>query len=330
MARLRYYLAILALLFCFNIVIVFWLVPVSRYLPTTQSPCPSAHTCPPCACDTSCPVTVPDIRALCHCPPPDPATPLDLDPPPVKHHQKGSGPPVNDTTPFKGYVISTKRDRYEHSAKILRACGIEPTLHPVVPLTAPVLLDEKHFLKADSVSTVVSNKYSHRSVMQRIAYDPSLSDNDWYFVFEDDVALMSPLQPSQVPNLLHAAIKEAQSVGFFYMGLCAPQCEGARKDIGSGVSMQRCTGRCMHSYAVSKWRAAWLYDELSLRLHDVKYVPASAYHYIDVLFHYAFQTYAVDQWPLLVGSGLVSPQDWSHVGIIYQDRNLFASEMGPM
>jgi len=221
----------------------------------------------------------------------------------------------NESSIWKGYVVSLNTDRWNHMEQLLPQCGVKPIrVVPLSPNARIVLLD------GGRASELVSSKYSHRDAMLRIAYDSSLPDDGWGLIFEDDVALQHQIAPTMVEPLLKYATHLSQEDGFFYLGVCRTTPCGSEIFEFQTVQMCRCTGRCAHAYAVAKWRAKWLFDELVLNIGQLK----GGSDALDVLFERGL---GIPN-PILVGSNIHEDGTPSeHVGIFYQDRKKYPSQL---
>lgn len=183
--------------------------------------------------------------------------------PPTDSSTTSSSP--NPNYEWKGYVISMDEERYNHTAALLRSVGIQPIHVQPVPLNSAILQLEFQLIAPQWPGFPIgalSNKYTHRLAQQKIACDPDLGDNDFSFVFEDDIALHRMIQPQNVAGVLRSAAQAAQSGGVMYLGMCGADCSHVNDVTVANVPASRCCGRCLHAYGVVKRRAAWLYEEL--------------------------------------------------------------------
>ena len=77
---------------------------------------------------------------------------------------------------------------------------------------------------------------SHKRVLQQIANWPSLEDDDWALVLEEDATLLPDLQlfsDEERKELLTSTIKRLKRYGhsgILYLGACSPQCDDKNED----------------------------------------------------------------------------------------------------
>jgi hypothetical protein len=230
--------------------------------------------------------------------------------------------------PLIAYVLSANQVRWESTEALLRRCGLRPVRVIPVPLTSPHIAQDPAILKHKEGSKMLSNKLTQLEIHGRIACDTSLGDYDASMIFEDDVALHENLDPALVVPAMRAGIVVAAAVGVVFAGLCHPACREDRGASGWAVpdtiAFAHCSGRCLHAYAVLKWRAAGLYDEL-VRTAKAKLKPS--YFALDAFTSLGARTWATR--PVFVGSNLVNEhaEQPDHLGIFWQDRRKFPSEM---
>ena len=147
----------------------------------------------------------------------------------------------------------------------------------------------------------------------------------WALILEDDIGIHPEIPPSALAQIVQDAISLAnkQDVGFVYFGVClepGETCKGANDDtvVGGNVSINGCTGattrRCTHAYGVRR-NLAVLLPTL------VRQVGTT----IDVAYESIFKSRSIPN--LVVGVNLPSPEWCSHIGILYQRAEFWASSL---
>jgi hypothetical protein len=153
-------------------------------------------------------------------------------------------------------------------------------------------------------------------------------DNQWSFVFEDDVDFIEPSKAS-LSNYINPLEELMQNPeiqlnhGVFYLGICGPTFpEGnaplLSKSANNTLSSHKGYGWCTHAMGLTTKRAKTFWVEISLYrpspeggmdLYLVEFCSRSKNHYYTL------------------GSNLHWPPGIGHVGIAFQDRGRFQSGM---
>ena len=159
--------------------------------------------------------------------------------------------------------------------------------------------------------------------------ETSTFDNEWSFVFEDDVNIVEPSRwilqnrSLSLPNyteilseLMHdSEVRNAH--GFFYMGICGPQYKTTKRPIETFHNMihhYRGHGMCAHAIAITKSRARTFWPTLS------SFRPNGDYP-MDVFINAVSVRSGMDFYTL--GANIEMPPRTGHFGIVYQDRKTF-------
>eukprot|EP01117_Protostelium_nocturnum_P013053 TRINITY_DN4841_c0_g1_i2.p1 TRINITY_DN4841_c0_g1~~TRINITY_DN4841_c0_g1_i2.p1 ORF type:complete len:324 (-),score=66.31 TRINITY_DN4841_c0_g1_i2:127-1098(-) len=242
------------------------------------------------------------------------------------------------TKKIKAYVLSMNASapRFVRTKKILEKCGLYVIHVQPIHHLDPFIVEQIH----PSQSTkVYSNRFTLRMVWDWINSDPTIDDMEVPFslIFEDDIQLNSKIKYKQVPELCKnaARIQQDTSVsGLFYMGTGLgrkwPLCDdtGATTSIFDGVGFSKCNGRLFHATGLLKYEGKWLNDRLNKFLD----VPKShfEYPYMDAVVQLAFANKPWCVCPTVIGYDLTDERSQKgalHVGIFFQDRDSFKSEI---
>ena len=232
-----------------------------------------------------------------------------------------------------GYVISTRQDRFQSTANVLRRCNITPKLlHPIAPDSDLVINAGKFKEEGKSMirfAKTLSNKLTHIKALQMIAKDPQLYNDSWGFVFEDDIAFNHGIDEENCANILSRAMEISIGTGYMQLGLCNPggQSCGPMVDKIDLAEVRHCCGLCAHAYGATKMTAEYIYT-LMYRRNPLSNVSNKQFYYFDQqMLMGCWNSPVVDQ-PLLIGSNIFTPGGtWGHVGLFKQDREKFPSEI---
>jgi len=195
-----------------------------------------------------------------------------------------------------------------------------------VPLTSP-RVQSKMFEKL-SDRQVYSNFLSHQKMWHAFVKNSSFEEEQWAIFMEDDAAFHPYVkgQQQKLKRVIEYLVMLGADDGFAYLGLCNQAfntsekyelCEPSihviqQRDQKYGIHYMRACGLCAHGYAVAKWRAMTLFE-------DIKSVCQFDYHFMDTFFN-CFALSRGGFW--LAGSDLTSHIDKGHYGILYQERDL--------
>jgi len=149
-----------------------------------------------------------------------------------------------------------------------------------------------------------NNRYqSHLLSFRRILEDALLEKEDWFYFFEDDIAICEPIQIDEIIKY------ENICDDFFYLGCCLPN---TARGIVTEHQIQdhivyKLHGdiRGSHALGISKKGAK----------HILDFLEKSRPHCADM-----FGITSVDLFVPCIRFNLVSPQHPGHRGIFYQDR----------
>jgi hypothetical protein len=228
----------------------------------------------------------------------------------------------------KAYILSVNEERYQSTSQLLWDLFLYPIRTKIVPFTSETIQHELNIdgNPAKPHQKILSNKYSHRLALQTIATDPDLAEDGWGFIFEDDIALADEVTPQKFQKMLTVAKLHAAESGFLYLGICAAKFYG-KEVYQSGFVFQKCSGPCAHAYGVTKWRAAWLYDELSLKIGHIG-LPKHELYFMDVYFRDGFALMPDERKAVCVGNvNKPSIGEHGHHGVIVQDRKRYPAEI---
>ena len=91
-------------------------------------------------------------------------------------------------------------------------------------------------------------------------------DNEWALFLEDDVDWHPDVKDRReaIADALAFGLQVAQKEGLAVLGWCEPQLGKLDFWHSEAVVVRRGNGMCAHAMAMTRWRAAMLYDELSL------------------------------------------------------------------
>jgi hypothetical protein len=189
--------------------------------------------------------------------------------------------------------LDPESERAVFSKKVLENIGFD------VILVKPILNDDK----------VLSNKISMQYIYSLIID----SQNDYTYVFEDDINIIEEIDLDEIIEY------EKISEMFFYLGLCEYGTEKEKKNKNTGIKINnhnvyRKDGLCrgLHAIGLSKKGAKSLLD-FSIKSKET---------YMDMILEKFSEIY-----PANVVRYDLESYIKGHKGIIYQDRIRFPSEI---
>jgi hypothetical protein len=206
------------------------------------------------------------------------------------------------------YVIttSTSQPRAQQTMRLLGGLGFSVT---------PVLAQPP--LTSSALSKVWSNR---NTIITTLQLHLRHSSSDWAYIFEDDIAVaavdVSAVEVSHFSSSSHSQ--------FQYLGVCVPP---YHIQAGENYGTSAC-GRCAHAMAISKKGIADLLDFVttSARPDFFGEVPQQQ-PYFDVIVESWCNERSDGGFPVLQGH-IISPQDESHRGAFYQDRQRWQTTIG--
>ena len=150
-------------------------------------------------------------------------------------------------------------------------------------------------------------------------------EHAWALILEDDIGVHPEVPPGALAQIVQDAISLAnkQDVEFVYFGVClepGETCRGGNDHtfVGGNVFINSCkrttTRRCTHAYGVRRNLAVLLPDL-------VRQVGTT----IDEAYESVFKSRSIPN--LVVGVNLLSPEWCSHVGLLYQRAEFWASSL---
>lgn len=260
------------------------------------------------------------------------------------------------------FVNSLNDTRFESATALLRRCGLTRVVR-----VWPVPPNEPSLVSASSnlVGGGLPSRFTLRSMSQQLsvrhawlsaALDPShgIPDDGYFLYFEDDIALDASVNPADVRDIIHAAASASRETGMFYLGLGCSLHHASEHNVGKlsnataafswwrdGISFSRTLGLWTHAVGIFKWRAQWLWDEVTDSLTsggtdslvtDIIDPAVTSVSLLGGLSHLL----PPHQWPVLAGSNLMShhrPLEQgcggdvdAGVGLFYQSSSKFPSQ----
>ncbi len=178
---------------------------------------------------------------------------------------------------------------------------------------------------------VVTQRYYSLTVawerlLHHIAHDVDMDDDDFAFIFEDDIALHEDLAPENATEAILHGMELARADGLLYLGACDFDCapwRGADHWVG-GVRFEKCASHCTHAMAITKGKAATLMQELHVSVLTELYVHGDGVRKAAFIIDQQLKMYSQHHngtWT--VGTNFFSPQDeWRMFafGAFYQDK----------
>jgi len=189
----------------------------------------------------------------------------------------------------KAYVLSVNPERARFSKQILTEIGFEVYVITALPHDNPV----------------VSNKISMISIYETIL----TLDDEWVYVFEDDINIHESVKLEEIIKYEHI------STAFFYLGLCETHYSlpvPVSDIIISNHPVYIKTGgvRGLHAIGISKLGARAL----------IEMARKSNYDYMDMILEQLSEIY-----PAPVVRYDLESYIGGHKGLFFQDRNKFPS-----
>lgn len=208
-----------------------------------------------------------------------------------------------------------------------------------------VIRTSQHFPNVDLGH--IATKYTFFDAWSTIGADPQLGDDDWAFIFEDDIAIAPPTPAETAaattsgkpiitnygPMLKEVMMsKQVRADGWIWLGICNPSLKPGTarlshypysKDVVNDFTSSRANGFCSHAHAVTRRRARTLITDFGIwsphHLNTSTLVP------IDHLLNHFFSERGPP--PYLFASHRQSPLSENHIGLIYQDRKQLKSKL---
>ena len=228
-------------------------------------------------------------------------------------------------------MISGTDERWQHTRNVLQAAGFaRPQRH------APVEVSQAHadaearrpYDAVVNTSSVVAQRQlairaTFFALFQAVALlpDSSLAEDDFAFMFEDDVAVHPGINRRKLANILDFGSSLARKDGLLYLGSCAPQCDGTHTRTHDDVTYAKCSCFCTHALAITRRRARGLAMALHDNMVEHGIVSPISHVHDELLRHYSMSTNL--SW--VAGTNLVSPENAGHFGAFYQNRLRFPS-----
>lgn len=193
----------------------------------------------------------------------------------------------------KAYILTCDKqsERAKHSEYLLSSIGFDVILCDVVHFPACV---------------ATSNLMSMINIYQRI----SQSDDEWSYVFEDDLNYLEPITLSEIIEY------ESISDHLFYLGCCMADISRVNK------TKNLINGHTVHTINKTACLHALAFKKSSINLI---YTYIEKYSYLKFLDQIIGDKFVGDHGANVVRYDLTSPQECGHRGIIYQDRIKFPS-----
>ena len=224
---------------------------------------------------------------------------------------------------FTANVISLDRKsaRFTHTVQLLQRLQIV-SLHVVPPLQDSEVVMREVRKWNGTLPGPMSLKLAHFSIWNAFAANNSFLDSDFMLVFEDDIEMSSSVSQQDVVEVIESAARLSEyGSGFFYLGLCEPRCELATSQVLKSIVYTDCFGLCSHAYGLFKWRSKTLQRDL-----EVFRPRGNLEDDIDQLLFAGFSKSPI--FPILAASNLSDGRaHLGHVGIFYQDRQSFPTEL---
>ncbi|CAF1416860.1 unnamed protein product, partial [Didymodactylos carnosus] len=182
-----------------------------------------------------------------------------------------------------------------------------------------------------------SNLLSHIDMWLNLSSrsDHEYGDNDWCFVFEDDVNIVDlknhfPHIYSKwnysnphhsLRGIIEQALKLADLDGILYLGTCGPEYPNNNSEIiytsDNLFEFRRGAYFCSHATAFKKWRLKTLWIDYSV------YQPVAEFKGVDGIAK-AYQIIS-KKLPLSMASNIHWPPGTGHFGFFFQDRGAHKS-----
>ena len=178
---------------------------------------------------------------------------------------------------------------------------------------------------ANTSAIVVQRQLALRAtffrLFQAVATLSSLGEDDFAYLFEDDIAVHPSINRRKLAGILDFGSSLARKDGLLYLGSCAPECDGKFTRMHDEVAYAKCSCLCTHAFAVTRRRARSLAVELHSNMVEHRVVSPISHTIDDLLRHYSL--FRNLSW--VAGTNLVSPEDPGHFGVFFQERTRFKS-----
>lgn len=195
----------------------------------------------------------------------------------------------------KAYILTCNQEseRSKFSKEVLDNVGFESIFFNCIP----------------HKNKVLSNKISMLKIYENIAN----GEDDWVYVFEDDINILKPI------TILEIIEYENISPIFFYLGVCIPNYYNSKNNLviyyreinNSKIYGIKGGVRGLHAIAISKQGAKLLLDFAK---------EYESYEYMDMILEKFSEKY-----PAPVINPELESYIYGHRGIFFQDRNKFPS-----
>ena len=205
-------------------------------------------------------------------------------------------------------VLSINTQRYDHTKHILNQVGFNVSrFNP-----------EREVHSTDM--KVYSNLRAFEKAIQLFVKGDS-ENSDWMFFMEDDLAINPSLNTEQAKSAIMKLQELARFDGIAYLGICGPSCDDCSTSTDDGITFQRCSGNCAHAFGITKEKSKILMP----LIHHFKSIlePMTPIYFDQLLHMYGDRVHSI--W--VAGTDLRSPLDAGHVGIFFQNRELFPSSI---
>ncbi len=194
----------------------------------------------------------------------------------------------------RAYVLTcnSQSERSQFSKKVLDSVGFEVNFFQCIP----------------NENKILSNKISMLKIYENIAN----GDDEWVYVFEDDINILEPINISEIIEY------EKLTKEFFYLGICIPNYYTKKNLVTYDTNIKEfpvfgISGavRGLHAIALSKYGAKLLLE--FAKNYD-------SYEYMDMILEKFSEKY-----PAPVIRGDLQSYIYGHRGIFFQDRKRFPS-----
>ena len=235
----------------------------------------------------------------------------------------------NGTQILKAVVLSNNHTRFASTEKCLVEAGFHDIeIFQAINIRSNIIdeycrnltNDPKRF-KDEKLRKIVSNRISFLNILTSFRDEPSniSSENDWRFIFEDDIASFK-VHVRNYPILIYHGMELAKKDGIMSLGTCGADQLG-ESDFYNSIEYRKIVGPCAHAFGLAKWRTRSFIDEIEKYENKIKT--------FDVFDHIVQNIFLnKSDGILLVGVNLHSPYDWHHRGLFWQDRITFKSDIG--
>lgn len=167
----------------------------------------------------------------------------------------------------------------------------------------------------DNDCVLLSNRLSFEHIYNLILS----SDDYWGYVFEDDINLIEDISLNEIIEY------ENISNYFFYLGCCCKSHDGVRKTKytinGHDVYSISGNARCLHGIGISKQGARTI---LNLSKAWMPHIPTNK------SFDNFFDDFTRSNPTNIIRYDLKSIWDKNHVGVLFQDRARFSSDVNKL